>query len=138
MSMNGTKVLLKLGVAASEVALIGEISNSQDFSFDMIETTVKASPEQAKTYETGEYGGTVSCESKIKAADGATLTALFAVAKAGTAQSCITASGIVGDISIEGTALISGISVGNPENEVRTISYNLQYTGPITVSVIAV
>lgn len=137
MSMNGTKVLIELGVAASEAALTGEVSNSQDFAFDMIETTVKASAEGAKTYETGEYGGTISAESKVKVSDGATIKALFDIAKAGTAQSTIISSGLAGDISIAGNALISGISLGNPENEVRTITYNLQYTGAITVTVVS-
>lgn len=135
--MNGTKVLTKLGVAASEAAITGEVSSSQDFSFDMIETTVKASAERAKTYETGEHGGTFSVEAKVKLTDGATIKALFDAAKAGTAQSTIVSSDEVGDIEITGTALISGISLGEPQNDVRTVTYNLQFTGPITATVIA-
>lgn len=136
MSMNGTKVLVKLGASGSEAALAGETSNSQDFAFDMIETTVKASSEKAKTYETGEYGGTFSVEAKLKQDEGATIKALYDAAKAGTAQSVIVTSDVVDDIEITGSALISGISLGNPENEVRTVSFNCQYTGPITATVI--
>lgn len=137
MSMNGTKVITELGAAASEEAIVGEVSNSQDFAFDMIETTTKSSPGGAKTYETGEYGGTFSAEAKVKVSDGATIKALFDAAKAGTAQSTIISSGLTGDISITGNALISGISLGNPQNDVRTVTYNLQFTGAITASVIA-
>lgn len=138
MSMNGTKVLTNLGASGSEAAITGETTNSQDFAFDMIETTVKASSERAKTYETGEYGGTFSVEAKVKQDDGATIKALFDAAKAGTAQSTVVSSEVVGDIEITGNALISGISLGNPQNDVRTVTYNLQFTGPITASVIAI
>lgn len=138
MSMNGTKVLLKLGAGGSEAALAGETTNSQDFAFDMIETTVKASPERAKTYETGEYGGTFSVEAKLEETEGATLKALFDAAKAGTSQSVIVTSDVVDDIEITGSAKISGISMGNPQNDVRTVSFNCQYTGPITATVITV
>lgn len=136
MSMNGTKVLIELGTSGSEAAVTGEVSNSQDFAFDMIETTTKSSSGGAKTYETGEYGGTFSAESKVKVSDGATIKALFDAAKAGTAQSTIISSGLSGDIEITGNALISGISLGNPQNDVRTVTYNLQFTGPITASTI--
>lgn len=136
MSMNGTKVLTKLGTSGSEVAITGEVSNSQDFAFDMIETTTKASTGGAKTYETGEYGGTFSVEAKVKVSDGSTIKALFDAAKAGTAQSTDVSSGLSGDIKIAGDALISGISLGNPQNDVRTVTYNLQFTGPITASTI--
>jgi hypothetical protein len=137
MSMNGTRVITELGTSGSEAAIVGEVSNSQDFAFDMIETTVKASSEKAKTYETGEYGGTLSVEAKVKIADGTTIKALFDIAKAGTPQSTIISSGAIGDIQIAGNALISGISLGNPQNDVRTVTYNLQFTGPITATVIA-
>ena len=137
MSMNGTKVITELGTSGSEAAIVGEVSNSQDFAFDMIETTVKASTEKAKTYETGEYGGTISAEAKVKQGDGATIKALFDIAKAGTPQSTIISSGVNGDIQIAGNALISGISLGNPQNDVRTVTYNLQFTGPITATVVA-
>lgn len=133
MSMNGTNVITNLGASA----IVGEVSNSQDFAFDLIETTVKASPEKAKTYETGEYGGTFSAESKVKQSDGATIKALIDAAKAGTAQATVITSGVSGDISIAGNALISGISLGNPQNDVRTVTYNLQFTGPITATVVA-
>jgi hypothetical protein len=137
MSMNGTKVVTELGTSGSETAIVGEVTNSQDFAFDMIETTTKSSSAGAKTYETGEYGGTLAVEAKVKLSDGATIKALFDAAKAGTAQSSIVSSSIVGDIQIAGNALISGISLGNPQNDVRTVSYNLQYTGVITATVIA-
>ena len=137
MSMNGTKVLVELGVAASETAVVGQVSNSQDFAFDMIETTTKSSTDRAKTYETGEYGGTFSVEAKVKTTDGATTKALFDAAKAGTAQSVIISSGIVDDISITGSALISGISLGDPQNDVRTVTFNCQFTGVITATVVA-
>ena len=137
MSMNGTNVLTKLGAAASETAVVGEVSNSVDFAFDMIETTVKASTAKAKTYETGEYGGTFSVEAKLNQSDGTTVKGLIDAAKAGTAQSTIISSEVPGDVEITGNALISGISIGDPQNDVRTISYNLQFTGEITATVIA-
>jgi hypothetical protein len=137
MSMNGTMAVTKLGASAGAVvAITGEVSNSLDFAFDMIETTVKASAEKAKTYETGEYGGTLSCEAKVKVADGATIKALYDAAKAGTVQATEVSSGLAGDIKITGNALISGISLGNPQNDVRTVSYNLQFTGAIAAAVI--
>lgn len=137
MSMNGTLAVTKLGANAGSVAAItGEVSNSIDFAFDMIETTVKASAEKAKTFETGEYGGTLSVESKVKVSDGATIKGLYDAAKAGTAQATEVSSGLAGDIKITGSCLISGISLGNPENDVRTVTYNLQFTGPIAAAVI--
>lgn len=139
MSMNGTLAVTKLGAnAGSVVAITGEVSNSIDFAFDMIETTVKASSEKAKTYETGEYGGTISCEAKVKVADGTTIKALYDAAKAGTAQATEVSSGVINDIKITGSALISGISLGNPQNDVRTVTYNLQFTGPIAAAVITI
>ena len=138
MSMNGTKVLVELGASGSEAAIVGQVSNSQDFAFDMIETTTKSSTDKAKTYETGEYGGTFSVEAKVKTTDGATSKALFDAAKAGTLQSVIITSGVAGDLEITGNALISGISFGDPQNDVRTVTFNCQFTGVITASVVTV
>jgi len=137
MSMNGTTVLLKLGVAASEAALVGETSHSLDMAIDMIETTVKASSERSKTFEAGENGLTGSVEAKVAQADGATLVALAAAAKAGTPQSCIISSDVVGDFEITGNVLISGVSFGNPQNDVRTVTFNIQFTGTYDFTVIA-
>lgn len=137
MSMNGTNVLLKLGTSGSEAALAGETSHSLDLAIDMIETTVKASSERSKTYEAGENGLTGSVEAKLATTEGATLVALQAAAKAGTAQSCIITSDVIGDFEVTGNVLISGISIGSPQNDVRTVSFNIQFTGTYTFTVIA-
>jgi len=137
MSMNGTKVITKLGTLGAEAAITGEVSSSADFAYDLIETTVKASAERSKTYETGENGMTFSVEAKVKTSDGASIVALEAAAKAGTAQAFIISSDVVGDIEIIGTALISGISLSMPQNDVRTVSYSLSATGTYDVTVIA-
>lgn len=137
MSMNGTKVLLKLGTASSEAALTGETSHSLDMAIDMIETTVKASSERSKTYEAGENGLTGSVEAKIATSDGATIVALTTAAKLGTPQSCIISSEVAGDFEITGNVLISGVSLGSPQNDVRTVTFNIQFTGTYDFTVIA-
>lgn len=138
MSLNGTKVITKLGASGSETAVVGEVSNSMDFAYDLIETTVKASSERSKTYETGENGLTFSVEAKVSQADGAAIVALQDAAKAGTARSFIISSDVIGDIEVTGNGLISGISISNPQNDVRTITYNVTATGTYDVTVITV
>jgi hypothetical protein len=134
MSLNGTLVITKFG----GTAVVGEVSSSLDFAYDLIETTVKASSARSKTYETGENGMTFSVESKVAQADGAAIVALQTAAKAGTAQAFVIASTVVGDLTVSGNGLISGISISNPQNDVRTISYNLTATGAFTVGVVTV
>jgi hypothetical protein len=133
MSLNGTKVITQLGASA----VVGEVSNSLDFAYDLIETTVKASTARSKTYETGENGMTLSVEAKVSQADGAAIVALQTAAKAGTAQAFIVSSEVIGDIEVTGNGLISGLSISNPQNDVRTITYNLTATGTFAVTVIA-
>jgi hypothetical protein len=133
MSMNGTKVITKF----AGTALVGEVSSSQDLAIDLIETTVKGSPERSKTYESGENGMTISCEAKVKQTDGAVIVALFSAAKAGTAQPTIVSSEVQGDIQITGNGLLSGISLSEPQNDVRTVTYSLTFTGEYAASVIS-
>jgi predicted secreted protein len=133
MSKNGTQVLLSLEASV----LVGQVTSGIDFTFDMIETTVKSSAGRSKTYETGENGGTLSCESQLKNDEGTAQAALYAAAKAGTAQAFLLTTTIVGDVQYAGSCLISGISISAPKNDVRTISYSLQITGEITVTAIA-
>ena len=139
MSKNGTLVLLKIAnTGETPVSVPGQVNSSGDFSFDMIETTVKESPARAKTFEKGEHGFTFSCEAQIKMDEGAILVAFHTAAKAGTSQDFVTTSGVIGDIQISGVGLISGISVSDPKNDVRTISYSIQGSGDYTAEVIAV
>lgn len=137
MSMNGTKVLLKLGASGSEAAVVGETNHSFDLAIDLIENTTKGSSEYSKEYESGENGLTFSVEAKVKQADGATIVALTTAAKAGTAQSFVATSTVAGDFEVTGDALISGVSISAPQNGVRTITYNLTATGTYSIAVIS-
>lgn len=139
MSKNGTQVLLKIAnTGDAEATIVGQTTSTLDISVDMIETTVKESPERAKTYEAGEIGGTLSCEAMMKNDEGTAMLALHTAAKSGTVQDFILTSGVAGDIEFSGAALISGLSIGAPQNDVRTISYSLQITGPVTAAVVTV
>lgn len=139
MSKNGTQVLLQIAnTGGSPASIVGQTTSNLDKTVDMIETTVKSSPSRAKTYEAGEIGGTLSCESQTKNDEGTALVALNTAADAGTVQDFVLTSGVVGDIEFSGTALISSLSIGAPQNDVRTISYSLQITGPVTAAVIAI
>lgn len=133
MSKNGTVVLVSLGATA----LAGQVSSNIDLAIDLIETTVKQSPARSKTYEAGENGLTFSVESQLTNAEGATIAALVTAAKAGTAQAFVyNSAGAIGDLEITGNALISGISFGDPKNDVRTVSFNLTATGEYTAAAI--
>lgn len=133
MSKNGTQVLLSL----EGTALVGQVTSGIDFTFDMIETTVKSSAGRAKTYEVGENGGTLSCESQLSNNEGTAQAALYAAAKAGTPQTFLLTSAIAGDVEYTGECLVSGISISAPKNDVRTISYSLQITGEVTVQAVS-
>ncbi len=134
MSKNGTVVLVSL----EATALAGQVSSNIDLAIDLIETTVKQSSARSKTYEAGENGLTFSVECQVSNSEGATLAALMNAAKAGTAQEFVyNSAGAVGDLRISGDALISGISLGDPKNDVRTISFNLTATGTYTAAAIA-
>ena len=139
MSKNGTQVLLKIvDTGGTPATIVGQTTSTLDRSVDMIETTVKASPSRAKTYEAGEIGGTISCEAQVKNDEGTAMVALHTAAAAGTVQDFLYTSGVVGDVEFSGSALISSLSIGDPQNDVRTISYSLQITGPVTAAVVSV
>lgn len=133
MSKNGTKVVVKF----NDVADMGEVTSNFDMSIDMIETTVKASAARSKTYEAGENGATFTVESQLASTDGAILAAYINEAKSGDIFPFVQTSGDLGDLQISGNCLISGISISQPKNDVRTVSYSAQVTGAYTATVIA-
>ncbi|AWW32173.1 hypothetical protein DN752_19630 [Echinicola strongylocentroti] len=134
MSYNGTQILIKLATEA----ILGQTSSNLDHTWDMIETTTKQSTARAKTYETGENGWTSSCETKLNITEGTALKELMDAADLGTAHDFESGSGVVDSMTTTGQVLISGISISEPQNDVITVSYTLQGTGPVTRTIEAV
>lgn len=128
---NGTLIVLKL--ATEKVN--GLVSNSIDFTRDMIDVTTKDSTGNAKEFIPGEKGATISCEGKWdEATSNYTLSELFAAFDAGTSLAFIFGGLVNGDIIYEGNCYISAFNASAPKNGEATWSATLQVTGVVSAS----
>lgn len=126
---NGTTIVLKIG----DVLVVGETQSSLNLTRDMIETTSKHSTGQAKTYIAGEKGATISA-SGLYDPDDATYgySEAFSHYDAGTSVAFVIGGTTSGDPIYSGSALISSLTLDNPQNDKSTFSVELQVTGEIT------
>jgi predicted secreted protein len=128
MAKNGSLVAIIIGTKL----IAGETTSSISLIRDMIETTHKHTSESAKTYISGEKGGTISVTGCIDP-DNSTdygYSDAYAAYNLGTAVTFKAGSITVGEKHLTGSALISNLTWDGPQNDRSTFTIELQITGP--------
>ena len=128
MAKNGSLVAVIIG----SKLIAGETTSSINQITDMIETTHKHTASKSKTYIAGEHGGTISvagCLDPDNSTDYGYSDANTA-RKAGIAVTFKAGSLTAGEKHETGSALISSVTLDNPQNDRSTFTIELQITGP--------
>jgi len=136
----GTFVLMKIGTAL----LVGESSSSITSAANMIETSSKINGRES-TFEYGRMNRTISVSSVASTDSTLTTYGYKSALEAQIAGTKIsfsiteyadqTGAAAVGDATIiSGTALISNVSIENPDDDKLTFSLDLQVDGAIAIT----
>lgn len=123
----GTDVLIEL----DDVAIVGITDQSISISRDLLDATDKDSA-NAKEYEYGEYGGTVSVTTHWDEAAAEGVSEAFANLTGGSKPVIKWGKTGSGSKYFTGTGLISGLSINAPKNEMATATFDFTFSGAIT------
>lgn len=128
--INGTDILLIQG----STTLVGQTDATMTMSADMLDTTTKDNTAKAKTYIAGETGWTLSVTALYDPAAAAAGSVSQAITdlKAGTSWTIKFGQTATGDNYWTGTALISGVTINGPKNDVASYSLEMQGTAVLT------
>lgn len=129
---NGTALLVKIG---GTLLSCQTEDSSLNFTRDMIETTCKDSTDAAKTYIAGEKDTTIDVTAAYDMAATNGFSEVFADFDAGTLVDWTWGSTVIGQKSYTGSAYISDLSIGSPQNDKSTYAFTLQVSGVVTEQV---
>ena len=126
--LDGKKILLQIG----GVTVVGQISGSLGMAADMLDATTKDSTDGAKEYIGGETGWTCSIEGLYDPAAAEGVSEAIGYLKAGTSLTVKYGQTGSGETYFGGSALISGVTLDGPKNDLSSYSIELQGTGVLT------
>lgn len=130
--VNGTAFGIFVGGTLISVAT----ENSVNFTRSSIDVSNKDSGAD-KEYIYGRGDGTTSGTAKFKYDAGYGFTDLFTAMEAGTTVAIRYSNDTSGDKEYQFNALITELSMDNPDDSDSTISYSFQKTGAVTEATIA-
>lgn len=126
--INGLECVIKF----EGVQLTALLSNSMEFSADMIDVTTKDSTGQFKEYLAGEKGGTATAEALYDPAAAEGFSEAFADLVAGTTLTVYWGETGNTETYYSCEALIERIRIDGPKNEAASWSVDLRFTGKPT------
>jgi len=128
--LNGTLMVLK----QSTTTLVGQIDSSMSLSADMLDATTKDSTAKAKEYIPGETGWTMSVSGLYDpaASVGGDVSGAITALKAGTTWTVKYGQTTTDDNYWTGSALLMGVTLNGPKNDLASYSIELQGTGVLT------
>jgi len=121
---DGTSVYITLASTLVE----GTTGHDFNETWDAIELTTKDSSKN-KEFIGGEYSGTIAVTGKLDEADTYTYSELRTAANLRAAVAFVMGRFAAGAVQYSGNAIITGLSIGAPQNGAVTYSLNLQVTG---------
>ena len=128
----GNNIVIKYNTAV----IVGETSSSIATSLDVIEVTDKGDS-GAKTYLSGDYGGTISFEGNFDQAGAQGCAELIADQLTPASRAFIHGGTDSGDEIVSGNCFVTSLSKSAPNNEKATFTADLQMTGAITAGVVS-
>ena len=125
--LNGTNIVLIQG----SYTLVGQIDSSMNLTADMLDATTKDSTDGAKEYCAGETGWTMSVSGLYDpdASTGTGVSDAITALKAGTEWTVKYGQTTTGGKYFTGVALVSGVTLNGPKNELSNYSVELQGSG---------
>jgi len=126
--MDGKNILLIIGSAT----VVGQISGGLAAAADMLDATTKDSTAGAKEYIGGETGWTISVEGLYDPAAAEGVSEALGYLKAGTVVTIKYGQTGSGETYFTGSALISGVNLDGPKNDLASYSLELQGSAVLT------
>ena len=127
--VEGVAVLVKIGVGAGGVAILGQEDAKLSIETELIDCTTKASPGRAREFIAGDYRWSVDCNGLLYAGGSGAFGSLVAAQLAGVPVDVV--MDLNGDL-FTGKALYKKTGAAGKENDKGVFAAILQGTGELT------